>query len=296
MDRFHELAAFIAVVEAGGFSAAARRTGEAQSSVSKAVGALEQRLGVVLFNRSTRSVTLTDDGQRYYQRTRPLVEEMDAADLELSSRTQHVAGHIRIAVAATFGRLHILPLIPDLLALYPDLEVDLVLSDAMRDMVDDRIDLGIRVGAVTEQDAVVRKVATSRLVCAGARRYFEQHGTPVTPDDLVHHNCLVYGGMLGAAVWPFVGPQGKFSVTVSGNLSSNSVETIRAGVLAGVGIGLFTQMSLSDELRHPDIVTVLDDFCQEILDVSLIWPSRRLVSSRVRRVTDYFAVALQQIT
>jgi len=294
MDRFHELAAFIAVVEAGGFSAAGRRTGDSQSSISKAVGALEKRLGVMLFNRSTRSVTLTDDGQRYYQRTKPLLEEMDAANLELSSRTANVAGQIRIAVAATFGRLHILPLIPDLLGLYPELEVDLVLSDSVRDMVDDRIDVAIRVGAVAELDAVVRRVATSSLVCAGARRYFDQHAAPVTPADLAEHNCLVYDGAGNGAAWPFVGPQGRYNVTVSGNLRSNSVETIRAGVLAGVGIGLFTRMSLSDELKDPEIVTVLDHFLSETLDVSLIWPNRRLVSSRVRRVTDYFAVALQQ--
>src|SRR4051812_31057404 len=112
MDRFHEMAAFIAVVEAGGFSAAARRTGDTQSSISKFVGSLEKRLGVKLFNRSTRSVTLTDDGQSYYQRTKPLLDEIDTADRELTSRTLNVAGQIRIAVAATFGRLHILPLLP----------------------------------------------------------------------------------------------------------------------------------------------------------------------------------------
>ncbi len=292
MDRFHEVAAFIAVVEAGGFSAAARRTGDTQSSVSKAISSLERRLGVILFNRSTRSVTLTDDGQSYYQRTKPLVDEMDSADRDLTNRTLGVAGPIRIAVAATFGRLHILPLIPDLLSLYPGLKVDLVLSDSMRDMVDDRIDLAIRVGAISELDSVARRVATSTLVCVGARRYFDRHGIPATPADLANHNCLVYEGAGNGTTWPFVGPQGKYSVAVSGNLSSNSVETIRTGVLAGIGIGLFTRLSLSDELNHPDIVTVLDDFLKETLDVSLIWPNRRLVSSRVRRVTDYFETAI----
>jgi DNA-binding transcriptional LysR family regulator len=292
MDRFHEVAAFIAVVEAGGFSAAARRTGATQSSVSKAIASLERRLEVMLFNRSTRSVTLTDDGQRYYQRTKSLVDEMDSADRELTNRTSDVAGSIRIAVAATFGRLHILPLIPDLWSLYPGLKVDLMLSDAIRDMVDDRIDLAIRVGAVSELDAVVRHAAASSYVCVGARQYFDRYGIPATPADLANHNCLVYEGTSNGTTWPFVGPQGKYNVPVSGNLSSNSVETIRAGVLAGVGIGLFTRWSLADDLRHADIVTVLDDFLQEEVNVSLIWPNRRWVSSRVRRVTDYFAATL----
>ena len=273
MDRFHELSAFIAVVESGGFSAAARRTGESQPAVSKSVAALEKRLGVALFNRSTRSVTLTDQGQRYYDRTKPLVDEMDDADNELTSSTLNISGPIRIGVATTFGRLHILPLIPELLSLNPGLQVDLVLSDSVRDMVEDRIDLAIRVGPVEESEAVVRRVASTPLVCVGSRRYFEKRGMPQTPAELMDHNCLLYGGL---AKWPFAGPKGQISVPVRGSLSSNSVETIRAGVLAGVGIGLFAKVSLADELQHPDVITILDEFLRDVRDISLVWPKRRL--------------------
>jgi DNA-binding transcriptional LysR family regulator len=292
VDRFHELSAFIAVVEAGGFSAAARRTGDSQSAISKAIGSLEKRLGVALFNRSTRSVTLTDQGQRYYDRARPLMDEIEEVDGEVASSTLDASGLIRIAAGATFGRLHVVPLIPELLACNPGLQVDLVLSDLVRDMVDDRIDLAIRVGPVNEPDAVVKRVASTPLVCVGSRRYFERNGMPQTPADLIHHNCLLYGGLMESVNWPFVGPEGRFSVTVHGNLSSNSLETIRGGVLAGVGIGLFTRASLADELRHPDIVTVLDDFIGDARDVSLIWPKRRFVPARVRCVTSFFAKAL----
>ena len=294
MDRFHELGAFIAVVEAGGFSAAARRTGESQPAVSKAIAALEKRLGVALFNRSTRSVTLTDQGQRYYERTKPLVDEMDDADGELTSSTQNVSGLIRIAASSTFGRLHVLPLIPDLLSLNPGLRVDLVLSDFFRDMVEDRIDLAIRVGPVEESEAVVRRVASTPLVCVGSRRYFEKHGIPKTPAELIDHNCLLYGGLTELAKWPFIGPKGRFSVPVRGNLSSNSVETIRTAVLAGVGIGLFAKVSLADELSHPDIITIFDEFVRDVRDISLVWPTRRFIPARVRRVTDFLAVAIPQ--
>jgi DNA-binding transcriptional LysR family regulator len=294
MDRFHELNAFMAVVEAGGFSAAARRTGESQSAISKAVGALEKRLGVMLFNRSTRRVMLTDQGQRYYDRTKPLVDEIHEADCEVSSSTLDTSGLIRIAAAATFGRLHVLPLIPELLSLVPGLQVDLVLSDFVRDMVEDRIDLAIRVGPVNDLDAVVKRVASTPLVCAGSRHYFEQHGIPQTPAELVGHNCLLYGGLTELADWPFVGPEGRFSVPVRGNLASNSVETIRAGVLAGVGIGLFAKVSLADELRSSDVITILDEFISEERDVSVVWPKRRFVPARVRRATEFFANALAQ--
>ncbi len=288
MDRFSELNAFIAVVEAGGFSAAARRRGEGQPSISKAVAALEKRLGVALFNRSTRSVTLTDQGHR----TKPLVDEMDDVDNEMTNSTLSATGLVRISVASTFGRLHILPLIPELLSLYSGLEVDLVLSDFVRDMVEDRIDLAIRLGSVDEGDAVARRVAGTPLVCVGSRRYFERCGTPKIPADLLDHNCLIYSGLRELANWPFVGPNGPFSVSVRGNLSSNSIETIRTGVLAGLGIGFFTKVSLADELAHPDVVTILDDFVKGVRDVSLVWPKRRFVPTRVRRVTDFFAHAI----
>lgn len=294
MDRFYELNAFIAVAEAGGFSAAARRMGDSQSAISKAVGSLEKRLGVALFNRSTRNVTLTDQGQRYYERTKPLLDEMDEADSELTSSTHSVSGLVRIAAASTFGRLHVLPLVPELLSRHPGLQVDLVLSDFVRDMVEDRIDLAIRVGSIVEPDAVVKCIARTPLVCVGSRRYFEQHGMPTVPAELAHHNCLLYGGLMESANWPFVGPEGRYHVPVHGNLSSNSVETIRAGVLAGVGIGLFAKISLADELRHPDVITILDEFIGEARDVSLVWPKRRYVPARVRMVTDFFAAAIPQ--
>ena len=294
MDRFNELNAFIAVVEAGGFTAAARRTGDSQSAISKAIGALERRLGVVLFNRSTRRVTLTDQGQRYYDRAKPLLDEMDDADSELTSSTQNVSGLIRIAASGTFGRLHILPLIPELLSLNPGLQVDLILSDFVRDMVEDGIDLAIRVGPINDPDAIARRVASTPLVCVGSRRYFEQRGMPKTPAELVDHNCLLYRGLAESTHWSFVGPEGQFSVSVRGNLTSNSVETIRAGVLAGVGIGRFAKVSLADDLRHPDVITVLDEFIGDARDISLVWPRRRFVPARVRRVTDFFAEAIPQ--
>jgi DNA-binding transcriptional LysR family regulator len=292
VDRFHELNAFIAVVEAGGFTAAARRTGDSQSAISKAIGALERRLGVALFIRSTRSVTLTDQGRRYYDRAKPLLDELDDADSELTSSTHHVSGLIRIAASGTFGRLHVLPRIPDLLSLNPGLQVDLILSDFVRDMVEDGIDLAIRVGPVNDPDAIVRRVASTPLVCVGSRRYFEQHGMPKNPVELVDHNCLLYRGLTESTHWPFVGPEGRFSVSVHGNLTSNSIETIRAGVLSGVGIGLFAKVSLADDLRHPDVITILNEFIGDARDISLVWPRRRFVPARVRQVTDFFAEAI----
>jgi len=291
MDRFQELSAFVAVVEAGGFSAAARRIGESQSMISKAVSALEKRLGVQLLNRSTRNVALTDHGRKYYERTKPLLEEMEQADGELMSSTLDISGLVRIAASSTFGRLHVLPIIPELLSLYPKLKLDLNLSDSVQDLLSDSIDLAIRVSPIHSLDAVIKRVTKTSLVCVGSRRYFEQHGTPMTPEDLVNHNCIIFNGIEN---WTFAGPDGTFSVRVSGNLSSNTVETILAAVQADVGIGMFYGASLVGELRSPDIVPILDQFMTETRDVSLIWPNRKFISARVRKVTDFFAAKLAQ--
>lgn len=289
MDRFQELSAFVAVVEAGGFSAAARRIGESQSVISKAVGALEKRLGVQLFKRSTRSVVLTDHGRQYYERTKPLLEEMEQADGELMSSTLETSGLVRIAASSTLGRLHVLPLIPELLSLYPKLKLDLNLSDSVQDLLAENVDLAIRVSPIRSPDAVAKRVTTTSLVCVGSRRYFEQHGVPATPEDLVNHNCIIFNGIEN---WTFAGPDGKFSVRVGGNLSSNTVETLLYAVQAGIGIGMFYRASLVGALRSPDIVTILDEFIVETRDVSLIWPNRKFISARVRKVTDFFATAL----
>jgi DNA-binding transcriptional LysR family regulator len=147
-------------------------------------------------------------------------------------------------------------------------------------------------GPVDEPDAVVRRVATTPLVCVGSRLYFERRGIPKTPAELLEHNCLLYRGLTEAANWPFVGREGRFSVPVQGNLSSNSVETIRAAVLAGVGIGLFAKVSLANELCHPDVITILGDFLGDVREISLVWPKRRFVPARVRQVTDFFAEAI----
>jgi DNA-binding transcriptional LysR family regulator len=291
MDRFYELTAFVAVVEAGGFSAAARRIGDSQSAISKSVGTLEKRLGVQLFNRSTRSVTLTHHGRQYYERTKPLLEEMTQADEELIGSTLEISGLVRIATSSTFGRLHVLPLIPQLLSLHPKLKLDLKMTDGVQDLLAEGIDLAIRISPVYSPDAVVKQVTSTSVVCVGSRRYFEQHGTPSIPEDLIHHNCLIYNDMTS---WTFAGPHGKLSVPVSGNLSSNTVETILSAVHAGVGIGMFYGASLVGQFRDPDIVTVLDEFVGESRDVSLIWPNRKFISARVRKVTDFFATALAE--
>lgn len=292
MDRLFELNAFIAVAEAGGFSAAARHTGTSQPVISKAVAALEKRLGVSLLNRSTRKVSVTDQGRRYYERMRPLVEAMEEAESEATSRLNQASGLLRISAPATFGRLHVLPVIPELLLRNPGLEIDLILADDMRNMVEDGIDLAVRIGATNERDAVVRRFAVTPIVCAGSQSYFRRHGIPKSPADLAHHNCLLFRGQRDSSSWPLRDLNGRDHIVVSGNLSSNSIETIRAAVLNGVGIGMMTQASLMGELSDREVITVLEEFATAVRDVSLVWPKRHHVPARLRLATDFLADAI----
>lgn len=228
------------------------------------MGALERRLGVQLLHRSTRVVALTDAGRQYYQRMKPLLEELTQADGELASRTQQLSGLVRVAASSTFGRLHVVPLLPRLLALHPQLQLDLKLTDGVQDLLAEGIDLAIRISPDRSPDAVVKRVTGTRLVFNG-----------------MDH-------------WPFESARGRYTVRVNGNLSSNTVETILAAVQAGVGIGMFHRASLTGDPAAADVVTVLDDHIAERRDVSLIWPHRKFIPARVRQVTEFFALGWKE--
>lgn len=282
MDQLDELRCFLAVAEAEGFSAAARQTGVRQPSVSKAVAALERRLGLTLLHRSTRQVSLTESGRLYYDRCRPLLEELEEAAVEAAAGAASASGVLRVSAPATFGRLHLVPILPGFLERQPGLKIDLVLSDAQTDLIREGIDVALRVGRVDDLSTVVRRIAQTRLVVVGSNDYFARHGVPMRPEDLRRHNCLVYGRQPGADEWEFNGPEGARRVSVSGNLRSDSIDAIRAAVAAGLGVGAMTQASFVSELADGSIREVLSDFGGATMDINAVWTPRRFVPSKVR--------------
>lgn len=287
MDQLDELRCFLAVAEAGGFSAAARQTGLRQPSVSKAVAALEHRLGLTLFHRSTRQVSLTESGRLYYDRCRPLLEELEEAAVEAAAGAASASGVLRVSAPATFGRLHLVPILPAFLERHPGLKIDLVLSDTQTDLIREGIDVALRVGRVDDLSAVVRRIARTRLVVVGSNTYFARHGVPLRPEDLRRHNCLVYGRHAGADEWAFNGPEGVQRVSVTGNLRSDSIDAIRAAVAASLGIGAMTQASFISELADGSIREVLGDHGRATMDINAVWTSRRFVPSKVRLFVDH---------
>lgn len=290
MDRFDELSCFIAVVETGGFSKAARQCGVTQGMVSKAVAALEGRLGVSLFHRSTRQVVVTEQGHAYYERCSPLLEELEAVSAQAAHGTNALRGVLHVAAPASFGRLVLAPLLPVFFSRYPDLKLDLLMADNRTDLIANGTDVALRVGGEDDPGEIVRRLGRTRLHIVGSSSYFRRYGRPADPAELARHNCLIYGRDAKAGLWKFRGPQGLYEVPVHGCLRTDNLDTLRTAAIAGVGLTGLTAASISEDMS--DMSTVLDDFVPWQFDIKAVWVKRRFVPAKVRIFVDFLAEQL----
>lgn len=299
MDRFAELTAFCAVASHAGFSPAARQLGMATSSVARLVDALEARLGAPLLNRSTRGVTLTDAGRAYHEHAARLLADLLAADHAVAPAAAEPQGVLRVAAPVTFAVMHIAPLIPALQAAFPRLVLDLVLSDTVRSLVDDGIDVAIRIddpGA--HPNLVARRLAAhERIVCASPA-YLAAHGAPATPHCLLRHNCLQfhYGEHRGR--WRLMRDGETEDLQVSGTLLANNAEVLRQAAVAGSGIAMLAGWLVGDDLRRGDLVRLLPEYranpaSMDVALVALYQPSRR-GSRNVTAFLDALALHLER--
>ncbi|MBN3787459.1 LysR family transcriptional regulator [Burkholderia sp. Ac-20353] len=249
MDKFSALRIFVEVAEAGGFSSAGRRLELAPSSVVRSVDALEESLGTVLLNRTTRQVTLSDAGAVYYVRAKKLLEDLADADSLVADRGDEPSGPLRVSVPVAYGSRRIGPHIAAFLARYPKLDFDMRLSDDMVDLVAERIDVAIRLGeAAPTADVVARQLGSFRRYVVASHDYLTVHGTPVEPIDLANHHCLRFSYRGDQQFWTFAGAGTTTKVVVTGRMKSNNSEVLRDAVLDGAGIAL-----LPDWLVEPDI-------------------------------------------
>ena len=226
------------MVEAGSFSAVAREAGTSQPTISRQVAALEAHLGCLLIQRTTRSLTLTEDGRAFYDTARRALEAVAEAEASVGRRKGRATGTLRLAVATVMGRLHVLPRLPRFLERYPEVSVDLVLGDGFTDLVEVGTDLALRVGVLEEPGLVARRIGLSRRVVAATPDYLGRHGTPVVPDDLRRHACLVYAGLATGASWAFERPAGRLTIPVGGRLRVDSTEAVRTATLQGLAASL----------------------------------------------------------
>ena len=285
MDRMTSMATFVKVVESGGFSAAARTLSMSPSMVTAHVQSLEERLGVRLLNRSTRRVSLTEVGHAYYERCLQILAEEDDADQIAQALQSTPRGTLRLNTSIAIPPL-LAPVVAEFVALYPEVSVNLTMSDRMIDLVEEGFDLAVRNMSVPDSSLVVRRVATYRFVVCGAPGYLAARGIPGQPADLSQHNCLVYSHSAWGNEWRFAGPDGEQSVAVEGNLQANSDNALRLAAVHGQGLALAPSFLLIEEIKSGRLVPVLTEFLQTEHAINAIYPHRHHLSAKVRSFID----------
>jgi DNA-binding transcriptional LysR family regulator len=297
MDRLVAMQTFVRVVEAGGFSAVARERNTTQSAVSKQVAALEAHLGAKLLIRTTRSLALTDDGERYFEEARRLVDEVAEAEGLLRHGQQQLKGWLRVAASVGFGLRVLLPHVNRFLAAHPDLKIDFKLNDNTIDLVEHGIDVAIRIGVLSDSSLVARRVGSSHAVVVASRNYIgglpAGLAPPLTPDDLLRHPCVVYTELRTRNVWNFTGVDGSLvNVPVGGPLQTNNSEVVRAAVLSGMGIAAPPTWMFKDELASGEVQILLRDWRISSLPIHLLFAPHRQRAAKVRAFSEHMALAL----
>jgi DNA-binding transcriptional LysR family regulator len=286
-DTISLFRAFVRVVEAGSFTRVAQEQNSSQPTVSRQVAALEEHLGARLFTRTTRKLTLTDDGRGFYERAKLAIEAVSEAEDAVGRRRSRPSGALRLATPVVFGRLRVIPHLKEFLARYPDVTIDLVMNDANADLVEEGIDLAIRSGGVTDSSLIARKIGVTRRVVVAAPSYLRGKTLPKRPRDLAAHDCLTFTGTTAGVRWHFAGPEGPASVEVTGRLRTRNSEGIREAMLSGLGIGYAPIWHLTDEIETGRLVELLDGFEPEPEPIHAIYPSRRFVPQKTRVMIDF---------
>jgi DNA-binding transcriptional LysR family regulator len=291
VDRVLEMAIFARVVEANSFSGAAQRLGISKGSVSKHVAALERSLGARLLNRTTRRLSLTEIGRAFYEHCAHVVSEAEAAEVAVLRLRSAPRGALKLTTPVAFGRLHVAPAIPDFLARYPEMSVQMVMEDRVADLAKEGYDIAVRMLTTAPPNVVARRLAPVRWVVCAAPEYLERHGTPQTPRDLVRHNCLLYALPGVSPYWHFRSSTGNMRVRVTGNFSASGSLALREVVLRGLGIAWLPTFTVGQDIEHGTLRVLLPKheargpFGGAIYAVYL--PTRQ-ISPKVSAFIDFF--------
>jgi DNA-binding transcriptional LysR family regulator len=292
VDKFQEMASFVAVVEAGSFVGAADAIGLSKAAVSRHVAELEQRLGARLLHRTTRRLSLTDDGQLFFARAREMLAAVDEAESEISSRSGEPSGLLRINAPLTFGVLHLAPLWGRFAQLHPKVSLDIELSDRVVDLVEEGYDLAVRITNLPSSQLVSRQLATTRMVCCASPQYLALHGTPEHPGELVQHEVISYSYFAARDEWVFTAPdEGIVSVRTHARIHANNGDTCRAAALDHQGIILQPDFIVADDLRRGTLVELMPAYRAMTLGIHAVYPSRKHLPIKTRRLVDYLVEA-----
>jgi DNA-binding transcriptional LysR family regulator len=287
MDKLSSMRAFVKVVEHGSFSEAARSLRLSRSAVSKYVMELEQQLGVQLLNRTTRSASPTENGRAYYERSVAILSELEEADLAVTSLQAEPRGLLRINAPMSFGTLHLGPALAAFMEKYPELQMQLTLSDEQIDSVQEGFDVTLRIAELASSSLIARRlVGVQRVFCASPE-YIRRRGVPKHPKQLKDHDCLTYGFLATGNQWKLTGPDGEHWISVPWKLCANNAEVLRQAALNGRGIALLPTFIASAQLDSGALVPVLKKYQAPEIALNAIYPPTRHLSSKVRLFIDF---------
>ena len=288
MDRFSELQAFAAVVEANGFSAAARATGQSRSAVNRMVIGLEARLGVQLLNRTTRKVSPTSTGQALYERARQILDDLHEMEGAIASARTEPIGKLRMNAPLPFGDLDFSAIVTAFMVQYPMVQVDLTLESRIVDPVAEGFDLVVRIAEPDEETTLVdHRILTLDYIICAAPAYLAAHGAPQHPRQLSQHDILHLRNVDGRRVWVFTGPGGDVAVGFTPLLTANTLDPLLSAAKAGLGIALLPRYAIGSDLATGDLVPLLPDFSLPARMLQVIYPPARHLSAKVRLFTDF---------
>ncbi len=294
MDLLTGMQLFVSVVEQGSFSGAARQLGMAPSSVARSIATLEDALHARLLNRTTRKLGLTEAGRLYVERAKRILSEIEDANRSVSQLEAAPRGLLRLNLPVAFGRLHVAPALPAFLAAYPEISIELSMTDAFVDLVETGADLAVRIGELQDSSLMARKLAPNRRVICASPAYLGQHGQPATPDALARHNCLIYKRQSLRTLWWLRDPTGlTHEVEVAGSLQANNADALREAVVGGLGIAILPTWLVGPDVHAGRLAILFADHVVSptALDTAIyaVFPFNRHLSPKVRAMVDYLA-------
>jgi DNA-binding transcriptional LysR family regulator len=293
MDKFLEMKTFVAVVDAGSFVKASDAQGMSKPAVSRYISDLESRLGVRLLQRTTRRLSLTDEGHIFYDRCRNVLMAVDEAETEIASRSSEASGLVRINAPLTFGILHLAPLWGEFRRLHPKVTLDITLSDRVADLVEEGFDLAIRIAALPDSGLISRRIATTRMVLCASPHYLALHGVPRHPSELATHAVIAYNQLSSGDEWHFDGPEGKVTVRTHPCISTNNGDTCRAAAVHHQGIVLQPSFLVSEDLASGALVELMPEFRSIEIGIYTMYPTRRHVPPKVSMLVEFLGQAFR---
>lgn len=287
MDQLSAMRAFVRVVQTGSFSATGREMNTSQTTISKKVAALEKKIGVKLLARSSRDHALTPAGAKYYQTCVDILGELDEAEAEARSEVASPQGTIRISAPVAFGRILLAPIMAEFFQRYPDIKVDLQLSDQHTDLISDGIDVAIRAKQLEDSTLIARHLFDNPMLVLAAPSYLQQHGEPKNPEDLKQHNCLVYSRMKDINVWRFTKQNQKHAIAVNGNFQSDNGDVLLEVALTGMGIVILPIWMVEHHLKEGQLTQLMSDYTGQNLPFNAVYLQSRYTPLKVRCLIDY---------